>query len=493
MTKGRMSAQKAADEHIGAGDALYLAGRYSDARVRFAEALRLQPHRADAQFKVAVCDWADGRRDAAFRNLQAAVRLDDRLACAHDWLSQWYLQEGMGGEALTHINKAFDLAANDSSIAASRAIVLEAAGELDAAWELLLRLLKAEYIPPRVAALYARLASRHGEAQEALALVNRLLAEPLNGRKAANLHFVAAELLDGLGRYDEAFAQAERANRLRSPGFDPAAHERLVDRIIAYFTRERLTRLARATFVSDTPVFIVGMPRSGTSLVEQILASHPNVHGAGELDFINRIGAGLLDMLKAGHEQFPDCLDRLTMDQADGLAQVYLQPLQAMSPGATRITDKMPLNFMQLGLIAMLFPKARIIHCRREPMDTCLSCFMTNFTAGHEFCSDLKHLGSFYCQYERLMAYWKNVIDLPILDVAYEQVVANYEDQVRRMLEFLGLEWDDRCLRFHETRRFVMTSSVEQVRRPVYQSSVHRWKNYERHLAPLRAALGLSD
>jgi hypothetical protein len=297
-------------------------------------------------------------------------------------------------------------------------------------------------------------------------------------------------LLDRAGRYDEAFAMALRANAShQGPQYNPSWHSHYTDVMIRYFSRSRILSMPKATIRSDKPVFIVGMPRSGTSLVEQILASHPAVHGAGELDFIHRVFLGTLDMLHTDVSEYPACLDNLTESQVDGMAHIYLGPLLAFNPAAKRITDKMPLNFLHLGLIAALFPEARIIHCTRDPMDTCLSCFLTHFNRGHEFKHNLTHLGHFYRQYERLMAHWKSVIDLPILDVCYEQVIANPEAQSHRMVEFLGLPWDDRCLNFHDNQRAVVTASLLQVRKPIYDTSVRRWKRYEPHLAALKAAL----
>jgi sulfotransferase family protein len=248
---------------------------------------------------------------------------------------------------------------------------------------------------------------------------------------------------------------------------------------------------ASETATWEGPLFIVGMPRSGTSLVEQILASHPQVHGGGELDVMFKAATAAMQKLsRQGWAEFPQYFNRLSLGTADELADIYLQPLIALNPAAQRITDKMPLNFLHVGLIALLFPQSRVIHCRRDPMDTCLSCFMTDFAAGNEFSYDLTALGHFHRQQERLMAHWKSVLDLPIFDVNYEQLVSDPQPQTRRLLEFAGLSWNDKCLRFHENDRFVNTASNEQVRRPMYKSSVQRWKNYEKHLIPLQAALG---
>jgi hypothetical protein len=197
-------------------------------------------------------------------------------------------------------------------------------------------------------------------------------------------------------------------------------------------------------------------------------------------------------MLKATPSQFPACLDRLTTEQADGLAQSYLGPLQALSPSHERIIDKMPFNGLHLGLVQSLLPAARIIYCRRDPLDTCLSAYMTPFTHGNDFKYNQTHLGLFYRDYERLMEHWKTVLELPILEVSYEKLVTDVEGQSRRMLQFLNIPWDDRCAKFYETKRSVATASSEQVRTRPYQSSVGRSNHYTKHIGPLRAALGLT-
>ncbi len=266
------------------------------------------------------------------------------------------------------------------------------------------------------------------------------------------------------------------------------ADDKRIDRLIAAFTPERLQSLPRAQHDSKTPVFILGMPRSGTSLVEQILASHPQVHGAGELNNIMRLESGMPDLVGGG-KRFPDGLNKLTQEHVDELASHYLEHLAELSPDALRVTDKMPNNFLHLGTIQLLFPDARIIHCMRDPLDTCLSCYFQNFFAQHPYTNDLGHLGAYYNGYERLMAHWKQTLDLPIFDIRYEDLVENQETKSREMIEFIGLEWDEACLKFHENKRIGRTASYDQVRQPIYKGSVARWRNYESHLEPLRKAL----
>jgi hypothetical protein len=330
------------------------------------------------------------------------------------------------------------------------------------------------------------MARYHGQEQRALALVEKQLQAPnQSAQDRARLHFTAAELLDAMGRYEDAFPHARRGNELARPAYDPAAHEHTFDAFINFFTRKQLGSLAHARDRCERPIFIVGMPRSGTSLVEQILASHPSVHGGGELETMTHVWEATLQALSAPPAHYPACLDRLTVDQADALGQMYLQALLGLNPTAARITDKLPLNFLHLGLISLLLPGAKVIDCRRDPRDTCLSCYMTMFEVGNDFKYDLNHTAHFYCQYQRLMSHWQEALDLPILEVSYEEIVTEPEGQTRRMLAFLGLPWDEGCLRFHENPRPVTTSSMQQVRRPLYQSSIGRWRHYARLVAEL--------
>lgn len=307
--------------------------------------------------------------------------------------------------------------------------------------------------------------------EEALAHVQRDLSGRAvdSAQQRSSLHFAAANLLDRLGRYDEAFAQAQLAHQNRQVQYDPRKIERLVDEKIELFTRPILHCLARASESSDKPVFIVGMPQSGTSLVGQVLASHPMVHDAGELNWIAQIEHSLLQRSPDKERQTLD-LRRCSLAVLDELAGRYLRPLIALNPQASRITDRMPLNFLHLGLISRLFPEARVIHCVRDPLDTCLSCYLTEPGIGHEFAADLTTLGHFYRQYRRLMDHWKQTLDYSILEVSYEAMVEGMELHARQMLDFLGLPWNPQCV----------------VRQPIDSRSVERWRNYQKQLQPLQ-------
>ncbi|HEX4095708.1 MAG TPA: sulfotransferase, partial [Caulobacteraceae bacterium] len=283
-----------------------------------------------------------------------------------------------------------------------------------------------------------------------------------------------------------AFAHLDQGNRLQRSRLDFDLDEHLAAPLAMAraFDADTIQRLAGAGDPTERPVFIIGMPRSGTTLVEQILASHPRVHGAGELPLMGqlavrlpRAGDGLIEALSPGE------LARLGGEHA--------ARLEALAPEAARITDKLPGNFLFAGLIHLMLPNARIIHCVRDPLDTCFSCYETRFAEGNAFAYDQRELGLHYRAYAQLMEHWRTVLPPDrFTEVRYENVVADLETQARRLLTFCGLDWDESCLDFHQTRRNIWTASAAQVRRPLYGSSVGRARAYEAWLGPLIEALG---
>ena len=323
------------------------------------------------------------------------------------------------------------------------------------------------------------------------AAMQRAMADPkLDDIARSHMHFALGQHFDAHNAPEPAFAHFDAGNRLhaRRHPFDRQVFDARIERIIKHCTRDFFTARQGMGDASERPVLIVGMPRSGTSLVEQIIASHPQAHGAGELNDIGRM-ARELPVVVGREKRYPECLDHLEPDAAAMLAQRYLGGLDARAPDATRVTDKMPFNMLWLGLIALILPNARVIYCRRNPMDNALSCYFQLFSQGLRFAYDLGHVGHVYRQHERLMAHWREHLPLSMLTVDYEDLVREPESQSRRLIEFTGLDWDDRCLNFHRHARDVRTASVWQVRQPVYQSSLARWKAYEPWLAPLRESL----
>ena len=303
-------------------------------------------------------------------------------------------------------------------------------------------------------------------------------------------HRAAGKILEDLGRYDEAFEQFRQGNEVSAKPFDMKQHEKFVAGSIRLFTPKFFAERAGLGDVCEKPVFVVGLPRSGTTLIEQILASHPQISGLGELpDIERRLRRTVPEPF--GDEHFFDHLQKLSPEVSHEQAKKYLATVSGRGGTKARAIDKMPHNFLVLGWIAMLFPKARVIHCKRDPMDVCVSCYTHHFSEAHAYSNDLRTLGKYHRSYERLMQHWSEVLPITILNVRYEDVVANIERASRKMIAYLNLDWDKSCLDFHRNKRVVQTPSQWQVHQPIYDSSVGRWQNYEKHLHPLMESLGL--
>ena len=290
-------------------------------------------------------------------------------------------------------------------------------------------------------------------------------------------------------RFDEAWPHFVAGNNATAQLYDTVNFRLRVEKTMEVFSQAGLFSLPRSDVNSQRPVFIVGMPRSGTSLVEQILAEHPRICGGGELTFLSDIMMNLPASI-GSKKGWPFCATELTKDDLNRMAHRYLERLEGISETADRVTDKMPHNFTELGLLQLLFPDARVIHCKRDPKDTCLSIYFMNFLIGHEYSRDLFHIGTHYYQYQRLMEHWKHYLTIPILDIQNEDLVNDPEPLVRQMLEHCDLEWHQGCLDFHKSKRLVHTASYDQVRQPLYSRSIGRWRNYEKYLGELEKGLG---
>ena len=309
--------------------------------------------------------------------------------------------------------------------------------------------------------------------------------------KRMHLHFALAKAHEQIGRRDSAFRHLLAANALKRSqvAYDEAATLDQINRTRALFSRDFIRDRRGAGATSPLPVFIVGMPRSGTTLIEQILASHPQVFGGGELGLFeqsfNAVGSRLPQA-----PAFPEIAPAMLADDFRALGTAYHQKLRERAPEAARITDKMPGNFLFAGLIHLALPNATIIHAVRDPVDTCVSCFAEHFTHGQVQTYDLSELGRYYRHYQELMAHWHEVLPPgSIMDVHYEDLVADLEGTARRIVSHCGLAFDPRCLEFHRNDRTVRTASATQVRKPIYRTSVGRGRRFEKFLGPLLAGL----
>jgi hypothetical protein len=420
---------------------------------------------------------------------EKALQCDPELLIVRCSLAYLFCSRGEYATALELYDKVLDIDSNYEAAVAGKASVLERTGDTEAAFGLVQPLIERGTENIHTLFAYAQSCSVAGKESTAASLLEHALAGPgllPDDRKHAC--FMLGKLFDRLGRYDEAFLSYRRGNALNRFPFDRDAHLRFVDSVLAVFSAENMDVLPRSTNQSGKPVFIVGMPRSGTSLTEQILASHPEVFGAGELSHVRNIATGIAEA--SGCQQpFPLGIPSIGRELLDRLSVQHLHALETLADDQQVIIDKMPSNFMFLGLIELLFPNARILHCVRDPLDTCLSCYFQNFSSGQFFSYNQSDLAFYYNQYRRLMTHWKSTLRIPTMDIHYEQLVEDPEGTSKRMVEFIGLQWHAGCLDFHKAERNIRTASYDQVRKPVYGSSVRRWKRYEGHLAELRSAL----
>jgi tetratricopeptide (TPR) repeat protein len=314
---------------------------------------------------------------------------------------------------------------------------------------------------------------------EWLKSANEIATSTIHPMEEANLRFAMGKYCDDVNDFAQAFQNFKRGNELlktAAADYDRRERSHLIDQLIRVYSREAISKIGASGSSSVKPVFVVGMPRSGTSLAEQIIASHPAAHGVGELDFWNS------PALKEATQGM------LSEAARSKVAEQYLRLLERLAGNASRVINKAPVNSDFLGMIYSVFPNARVIYMRRDPIDTCLSCYFQQFLTGINFAFDLSDLVHYYREHQRIMAHWCSVLPPGfILDVPYEELVVDPETWSRKMLDFIGLEWDARVLEFHTNKRQVTTASAWQVRQKIYKSSVARWRNYEKFIGPLKS------
>lgn len=466
----------------------------SQAESCFRRVIELDPQLVIAYYNLGRSVELQEKDDEAIAIYRKLLQITPHVEAYYN-IGEIYAQQAKFEDALEAYRQAQELEPASPRLIAAEAGIYEKQGKYDKAYERIRPIVEAGRESPEVAILLASL-SRHLDCRpQAVDMLERLLSrDASSGNKDVliPMHFAAGRLLDAAGEYDRAFYHFQRGNNLSGQAFDPEIYVKAVDAVIRTFNPEFVRSAPHATTRADNVIFILGMPRSGTSLVEQILDSHPLVYGCGELSDINEMARSLPEELGV-RQRYPQAVVSLSEESCDRLAQRYLRHVRSLSDNAAFVTDKMPQNFGLLGMIAMLFPGAKVLHCRREPLDTCLSCYFQYFRHHHTgmgFTTDLAKLGTYYKQYQRLMQHWKATLDIAMMDVDYEMVVADQEKHTRDMLAFCGLPWDERCMRFYDSGRAVTTASYNQVREPIYRSSVGRWKHYEKYLEPLKKALG---
>ena len=474
--------------HLSLGRMLGAQNRPDAAIESYRKAIALKPDHADAHNNLGFALQTQGKLDMAIRQYRKAVSIKPDFAEAHTNLGNALREDGRLEEAARHYHQALTLEPELADAHVGLAYLNLDFGKFEAARTALSKALECQ---PEHPIAWAMLASQRKMTLADESWLNTAIrlvsgdSPALSGKEIYNLWFAIGKYYDDTGQYDLAFAAFNHANRLRRQiegGFDRAGFTHLIDRLIATFTAEFTGRQREGASPSRRPVLIVGMPRSGTSLIEQIIASHPAAFGAGELTFWGRqTGANEAAILSGS---YGSALIARIANECE-------QHLQGLSATATRVVDKMPDNFLRIGFVATVFPHAKIIHSLRNPVDTCLSIYFQNFTSGHSYGTDLEDIAFYYREYARLMHHWRRVLPADrFLEVPYEALVDDQAGWSQRIIEFIGLDWDERCLDFHETERTVGTASNWQVRQKIYRTSKARWQHYEKHLGPL---LGLLD
>jgi len=471
--------------HRNLGGALRSLGRFDEAVVCHLRAVEIQPEFAEAHLLLGDALLDLGQPDEAVASYRRALALKPDFAEAYNSLGIALRQQNLMAEAEAACRQA--LAINPELVAPTVLLAQLRAdlGEFAEAESLLRRAIAIDPQLPEAWAGIAALRKMTSSDAGWLAEAQRIAGRQLLPRQEAHLRYAIGKYFDDVGDFEQAFANYRRANELsrrHGPPHDRQRLTRTFDLIIRRDDRAAMNPARSAAAESSRPAFIVGMPRSGTTLAEQILASHPAVFGGGEIRFWSKASAT---------HAWSGLGERAHVSLMRRLADDYLRLLEDLSPNALRVVDKMPENFMHLGLIHAAFPHARIIHMRRDPIDTCLSIYFQNFQAAHSYANDLEDLAHYYTEYLRLMRHWRPILgEDAILDVPYEGLVKDQERWSRRMLEFLGLPWDPACLDFHRTSRAISTFSKWQARQEISNSSVGRWRHYEKFVGPL---LGLND
>lgn len=422
--------------------------------------------------------------------LHKAFAMDKTLYQAPLELARYYYESGQGARALPYYDLALKAAPAESvpTIRLYRADCLRSLGqaaEAEVDYNLAMRAPQ-----HRVKALTAiAQLQKNDQTSDYAGQVRKELEQPgLTNKERSSLLLCLGRLHENGRDYDNAFLNFDRSRKLLSSKFDMSNFLLTVENRSRVFTRDVFEKFRQFGHDSEKPIFVVGMPRSGTTMTEQIIAAHSQAEGVGELGRMGRMSSSFANR-NGGMRQVLDKMAEVGPERWKDVPQQYLNLMKALAPGARRTVDKMPHNFLHLGFIHLCFPNARIIHCKRNPLDNFISAFQNEMNAFHSYSYDQEAYGEYYLSYLRLMDHWKAAMPGQIHESRYEALTANPEVEVRGMLDFLGLPWEEACLRFNEREATVKTFSRLQVRNPINTGSVARWRNYEKHLAPIIAIL----
>lgn len=474
--------------HNNLGTALVSLLRFAEAIPHYERAIALNPGQADAHYNLGIALAGDGRIDEAILRYQKALFLKRDYAEAHNNLGNLLATQGKTEAAIGHYERALAGNPNHANSLNNLGNAYRDLGQFEKAMELYDRAIAIR--PASAEAHYNRAeikTFRRGESDlDAMRELGRRRDLPL--AKTPFVHFALAKALEDIGDYTGSFEHLRLGNEAKRSQiyYDERGTSALFQSVTKAFDAELMERLSGGGHPSEAPVFVLGMPRSGSSLIEQILASHPQIHGAGERE----------DLAECLPKDFPQSMAEMSLAEMRKIGEAYVARMVPLmsgkgAEGRVRVVNKLPDNFLRIGLIKLALPNARIIHTTRNPMDTCLSCYSKLFTTGLNYTYELGELGRYFRRYSALMEHWRTVLpEASMLEVSYEDVVDDLEGQARRLVEYCGLPWDDRCLSFHTTRRTVKTASAVQVRKPLFRTSLERWRRFEAGLKPLMKEIG---
>jgi Flp pilus assembly protein TadD len=473
------------------GLALAALDRHDEALASYQKALSIDPESAVLHDVLGTALHKCGRIEQAIFHLERATAIKPDFASAHLTLAHILQNLGRLSEAITHYEKVLAVQADNYRAHNNLATIFNILGRIEdagRAYE------KALQLAPRETTIHLNLAylRRFTPGDSRLAALEKLAEDmaALDPNSQISLHFALGQAFGDLGQYERSFRYLREGNSLKRAqlAYDEKEMQSHLELVRATFTPELMQQKSGGGCYSQTPVFVIGMPRSGTTLVEQILASHSKVYGAGEIETFDQVIAKFRSENGIAAE-FPGMVSAMSLEALSHLGSHYVELTKSAAPAGERIVDKLMRNFKNVGLIHLALPKARIVHIRRDPLDTCFSCFSL-LLADQPFTYDLGELGRYYLGYATLMEYWRSVLPYGVMiEVQYEDLVADLDGRARLIVDHCGLEWEDACLAFHNTQRQVNTASSVQVRQPIYRTSVGRWRAYENFLQPLMEAL----
>lgn len=432
-----------------------------------------------------------GEYDEALEAARKAVKLDPNVGASYKSLGDAYAKLQRPVLARQAFQKAIKLEPEFPAAYLALHLLEKSLGDKEKAQEYLNK--AREVSPKNPSVLYQEaIAAKHKEKPENLDTIEEVLGDEekeFKRNQRAHLHYAAAKIYDDLGEMDNAFRHFEAGRKFLYSPYNSKRRRWQIDAFKEFFNKEFFEARKEVGLESAKPVFVFGMPRSGTTLTEQIIGRHPKAVGAGELTYFHSEMVKLRDGAKVTPEFFKNVLamDPKAFRRA---GKGYLSLLDSIGGKAARVVDKMPHNFENLWMMALLFPNASFIHLNRKPIDNCISIYTTPLRDGHNYASSQKNLGEYYCMYRELMDHWVEVLPVKIREQSYEAMVEDQERESRALIDHVGLPWDDACLEFYKGDRQVTTFSIDQVRRPIYKSSVNRWKRYEAQVSELVEALG---